>query len=425
MPMRALRAMVVLTSVLAAACNCDPGTSVDGGRAGGGGTAGGSTAGGSTAGGSTAGGSTAGGSTAGGSTAGGNTAGGSGSAGGVACSGSFTVLGSFDGGPAGTFAAAVSRDGTTVVGRSGVQAFRWRQATGLEPLGALVAPTPASAALAVSADGEIVAGISNSIQVTCAGRLNEGFRWTPDSGMRGLGDLPGDCFFSSAYGISADGALLVGTATNASSNTASTWTTAAGWNDLGLAMGVGNSSSLSAVTPDKQVFAGTYRIGNGAEYDLLRISAGGTNVERLGDLDGGINYAGFNALSDDGAIMVGFGTSADGIEALRWTRDAGLVVLGHVAPLAPQSMAMSISADGTLTAGFDFTDAGSEAVLWQPTAAQRLAQVLASHGVAVPAGLVLRSANGITVVASQVSVAGDADALDGGHFGFVARYCLP
>jgi uncharacterized membrane protein len=38
----------------------------------------------------------------------------------------------------------------------------------------------------------------------------EGFRWTVETGMVGLGDLPGGNHFSSANGISADGSVIVG-----------------------------------------------------------------------------------------------------------------------------------------------------------------------------------------------------------------------
>src|SRR5438876_4812270 len=60
-----------------------------------------------------------------------------------------------------------------------------------------------SFATAVSADGKVAVGLSTS----AAGE--QAFRW--ESGvMTGLGDLPGGDFSSAAYGVSADGSVVVG-----------------------------------------------------------------------------------------------------------------------------------------------------------------------------------------------------------------------
>ena len=40
---------------------------------------------------------------------------------------------------------------------------------------------------------------------------DEAFRWTQATGMVGLGDLPGGSFNSIAWGVSADGSVVVGT----------------------------------------------------------------------------------------------------------------------------------------------------------------------------------------------------------------------
>ncbi|MBN8551171.1 MAG: hypothetical protein J0M12_17790, partial [Deltaproteobacteria bacterium] len=59
--------------------------------------------------------------------------------------------------PAGSVAVDLSEDGSTVVGRSGGQAFRWRIGGSLEVLQA-TPPYRAPAATAVSADGSMVFG---------------------------------------------------------------------------------------------------------------------------------------------------------------------------------------------------------------------------------------------------------------------------
>jgi probable HAF family extracellular repeat protein len=113
----------------------------------------------------------------------------------------------------------VSADGSVVVGTSlagdGVfLAFRWTAETGMVPLGFL--PTeqgqlPRSEALGISADAEVIVGFSSSLR---AGTGREAFRFA-DGVMIGLGDLPGDPFFSQALATSADGRMVVGRATGA------------------------------------------------------------------------------------------------------------------------------------------------------------------------------------------------------------------
>jgi probable HAF family extracellular repeat protein len=62
-------------------------------------------------------------------------------------------------------------------------------------------------AYGVSADGSVVVGWLTTPQGDRA------FRWTASGGMQDLGTLGGD--YSEASGVSADGAVVVGGATNA------------------------------------------------------------------------------------------------------------------------------------------------------------------------------------------------------------------
>jgi probable HAF family extracellular repeat protein len=77
-------------------------------------------------------------------------------------------------------------------------------AAGFEGLGDLSGGTFESAAYGVSADGSVVIGGADSTSG------DEAFRWTQAGGMVGLGDLPGGAFGSRAYGVSADGSVVVG-----------------------------------------------------------------------------------------------------------------------------------------------------------------------------------------------------------------------
>lgn len=413
------------------------GSAVGGGAGAGGGvaTGGGSGAGGgeATGGGSGAGGggAAAGGGSGGGSGGGGAGGGsGGGGGGGAACQGSVTVLIAPDGGTSGTLAWAVSRDGTTVVGaidsRHTPLAFRWRADAGVRLLGALASVLPSSTAYAVSGDGEVVVGASTSLQVDCADRTEEGFRWTEGTGMTPLGDLASGCFASSAFGVSADGSLIVGTATSGLAETAATWSSDGGWTDLGLAKAPGQGSSLAAVTPDRSVLAGTARLPEADGLELLRLTQGGAVVERLGDLDGGESYALFNALSDDGQVLVGLGTTEEGNRALRWTADGGLAPLGVLSPAVVGSSATAISADGTIIVGFNASLTDQVAVVWQDPAQPRtLASVLIGAGVGFPLGFAFTMANGVTVVGRTVTVVGEGRDANRAAVGYVARWCLP
>ena len=71
-------------------------------------------------------------------------------------------------------------------------------------LGDLPGGTFSAAAFGISADGSVVVGQGRSASGT------EAFRWTSDAGMVGLGGLPGGDFHSEAYDVSADGSVVVG-----------------------------------------------------------------------------------------------------------------------------------------------------------------------------------------------------------------------
>lgn len=110
------------------------------------------------------------------------------------------------------------------------------------PLGDLPggAPNRGGAARAVSGDGSVVVGGSES-----AAGYTEAFRWTRETGMIGLGYLPGG-FTSYALGVSSDGAVVVGGGNSATGpKTAFVWTKEKGMQpvaDVLAANGVKNVS---------------------------------------------------------------------------------------------------------------------------------------------------------------------------------------
>ena len=134
-------------------------------------------------------------------------------------------LGSLPTAPGGnSFANAVSANGSVIVGGAVVDstgnqhAFRWTQATGMQDLGTLPGGVYSNA-VAVSADGSIVAGGSSG---TGGGGFGFAFRWTQATGMQKLSDLlaasgvspgPGFILGQTAY-MSADGKITVGQLTD-------------------------------------------------------------------------------------------------------------------------------------------------------------------------------------------------------------------
>ena len=114
---------------------------------------------------------------------------------------------------------AISADGSVIVGQStgtvgtssGRQAIRWTASSGMIPL----TPLPeaaATVALAISADGSVIVG--NSYVPGCfeCGTLarNNAVSWTNEGPATLLGQVPGGDRGSSALAASADGSVIVG-----------------------------------------------------------------------------------------------------------------------------------------------------------------------------------------------------------------------
>ncbi len=234
----------------------------------------------------------------------------------------FFGLGDLEGGYFSSSAYGVSRDGLAVLGRSrsalGMESFRWTANDGMTGLGDLDGRSFFGTSFAASAGGAVVAGHSRSSPGYDDEEGMEAFRWTEADGMVGLGTLGGIHLYSGAYGISADGSIIVG------------------W------------SGLKYGTQGREAFLWT--------------AAGG--MVGLGDLHGGEFYSYAIDVSADGAVVVGASKSAfgaDSREAFRWTADDGMVGLGR---LEGDSEAHAVSADGSVVVGSSGTDSRREAFRW-------------------------------------------------------------
>ncbi len=343
--------------------------------------------------------------------------------------GNFILLGA-------TSAKDVSADGSVVVGNglsgSGGGAFRWTAATGPVALGGVpwgASPNRVSAE-AVSADGATVVGW---FQVETGGRI-EAFHWNTATGAVGLGDLIGDEFQSESFGVSADGSVVVGTATAAGAQPgqgsrhleAFRWTAATGMVGLGDLQGGDYWSDARGVSADGSVVVG-WSYNASFENEAMRWTSA-TGMVGLGYLPK-MEFPGASAadVSDDGSVVVGNSGTDSGPEAMFWTSAGGMMGLGYLPGFEAESRAFGVSADGNVVVGQSQADAGSassEAFVWtQANGMQNLRDLLIANGVTGLDNWVLREATGIS--ADGQWVVGNSVNPNGFNEAFLARISTP
>ncbi len=258
---------------------------------------------------------------------------------------------------------------------SGREAFRWTSTGGLIGIGDLSGGSFESEAWGVSSDGQVIVGHGSSSSGL------EAFRWTQGGGMIGLGDLSGGNFLSGARGVSSDGAVVVGFSSSTSSwESYEDFTEAFRWTNNGGMVG-------------------------------------------LGDLPGGNFDSWATAVSSDGQVIVGAGSSAASFassewakEALLWTSDGSMVGLGDLPGGYFDSTAAAVSSDGSAVVGWSSTDEGPEAFIWDSIHGMRnLKGVLVNQCGLNLTGWMLRdatgiSADGLTIVGVGSSPNGDTEA---------------
>jgi len=211
--------------------------------------------------------------------------------------------------------------------------------------------------------------------------------------FQGLGDLPGGYFFSHAYDVSDDGSVVVGYSNGDrvlnNGYQAFRWTASTGMVPLG-------ASSACGVSAD-----GTVVVGGSDSNEAYRWTAAG-GVVSLGDLPGGnINSSAYD-VSADGSTVVGYGSTAEGKVAIRWTQPTGMVQLAGW-----QSDAQAVSADGSVVVGHYVTSGKGRPFRWtQTTGVVDLGQLPIGSYYASAYGV---SSDGAVVVGDAASMALSAD----------------
>jgi probable HAF family extracellular repeat protein len=245
-------------------------------------------------------------------------------------------------------AGAVSFDGSVIVGEhpqpTGFAAFRWTAAQGMKQL-------PLNIANAVTANGAMVAGGDN---------------WWKTSGQTGIfGPFPGEQDQTSAFGLSgtapapvAVGAAIKGSNAFGPAFHAFRWTPAGGLQDLGLT--TGTESFATAISANGLVIVGEARDAGGF-WRAFRWTDS-TGMQDIGTL-GGPESAAF-AVNKDGTVIVGSSLtsgSTGSSHMFRWTAKTGMQDLKTVLQAAGVHTADKwvsldtvdgISADGTTIVGY-------------------------------------------------------------------------
>ena len=263
---------------------------------------------------------------------------------------SFTPLG-FPGSSHGG-ANGVSVDGTFVGGYASKketesnyvwfrsQAVRWTTGsteTAAVGLG-LLPGAKDSSALGMSADGQVLVGVSG-------GRA---FRWSAAKGMIDLGTMPAKDYFV-AWGASGDGSVVVGSGDVGGHEQFTEpflWTSNTGMKKLGFLTGDSRGEAV-AVSKDGQVIVG-YSADN---LQTRAFRRGPDGVMRALDVLDEYSPTVAHAVSSDGSVVVGETGSWGSSEAFRWSQSLGIQLLGVLEGYS-SSEAAAVSGDGALVVGY-------------------------------------------------------------------------
>jgi len=315
----------------------------------------------------------------------------------------FFGLGDLPGGDENSVATAMTGDGRAVVGFSlagggfpGLyEGFRWTHEDGMIGIGTLPGGNETQA-YGISANGRHVVGNGISSQGLQA------FLWTEGVGIQGLGK-PDGATSTSARSVSMGGSVVVGRVHYPGRTEAFRWTPESGMVGLGTLPGM-TSSIAVGVSSDGTVIGGSSSGQTDGRGFLWTAQDG---MIDLGKPEGwkSVIALGFSA---NGNALVGNGYTGTRIEAFRWTPDEGMIGLGVLYDAAPLSSAHAVSPDGEYVVGRSNAGLREEAFVWSEEWGMRsVRSVLLDAGIDLTAlNWSIGSADGVTVVGNTLIISG-------------------
>ena len=172
--------------------------------------------------------------------------------------------------------------------------------------------------------------------------------------------------YSVANGVSGDGSVVVGNSLFGSGYEAFRWTSAGGMVGIGKPPG-DHSSYARGINGDGSVVVGgsDYVVDDdNLGFRAFRWTAAG-GMQDLGYLPGGAIQSVALGVSADGSVIVGSSESASGYQAFRWTAAGGMQGLGDLPGGWFQSEANGASGDGSVIVGYGTAVSNnSEAFRW-------------------------------------------------------------
>jgi probable HAF family extracellular repeat protein len=232
------------------------------------------------------------------------------------------------------------------------------------------------------------------------------FRWTYDTGIVTISG------YGAVNGIDASGSVLVGRIYSITDAIRWRFEDVLYTDMLGLLPG-GSWSGATAVSADGSVVVGVGTSSASHYREAFRWTTS-DSIVGLGFLPGATYLtSSATAVSSDGSVVVGTAASPIGVyEAFRWTETSGMVGLGDLLGGNYYSEGFDVSADGNVVVGSGHTSSGIEPIIWDPeNGMQNINELLTNAGVDLT-GWDLRAADcvsgdGCTVAGIGINPEGD------------------
>ncbi|MFN0132934.1 MAG: GC-type dockerin domain-anchored protein [Phycisphaerales bacterium] len=310
-------------------------------------------------------------------------------------------------GVGGSRAWGVSADSTTIVGESSgppYRPYRWSAATGLVVLST---GNSSGDAYRCSSDGSVVVGQWSG----------KPFRWTQTMGLVTLPPPPPAVSGPGiAYDVSGDGSVVVGSHGNASNERPFVWTEATGTQVLPTPGFSGGW--IQAISGDGRVIAG---FGTSTTLGFTRgyrwtAETGAVLIPLFPNAPLCVIIP--SALNSDGSVMVGFWEDAPAGVHRGFVWRFGQVPVSLLPPSGYNtSEAFDVSEDGTLAVGVvSINFSSARACVWKNGQPFLLTHFLAARGVVIPTNTTLFAATGVSANGRVIVGYGEVPGYSGGSF---------